>query len=205
MNLIPYLRHQPAPSLRRAILGWLMRVANSNPLFYWYDNKAILLEHYGEDDGFDLQTVNAECWSCQGEGCFDCDYDGIHHTTRTVLRRRYVGGCLFHTPGMRWAEQELDELMARKGFRRHITKRVTHRETDARAAREAIGLIVLLTGHYRLWWRFISRCPLFEDRTPSFPPQNPGLYPQHLLACAVHFIKDKIRNLRCRYFDDIPF
>jgi hypothetical protein len=186
MNLIPTLAQQPEPSLRRAVLGWLMRIANRKPLLHWYDNKALLLEFYGEKDGFDLQTIAAECWECDGEGCPACDWDGIHHTTRTILTRRRVGGCIFHTPGRAWWLEDYADLIARPGFRRHITRRIKHRPCDPRAAREAVALILLLTGHYQAWWRAITYGGPHVSGTVAFPTVNTGFYPQHLLAKAIH-------------------
>ena len=205
MNLIPTLAQQPEPSLRRCILGWLMRIANRRALYLWYDNKAILPEHYGEPDGFDLQTVEAPCWNCAGQGCCDCDDSGIHHTTRTILKRRIVGTRIFHTPTRSWHPGEFAELTRSPLFRRHITGRVAHRAADHRAAREAIGCIMLLTGHYRRWWTMVSRGCDWEIRTAAFPTCNPGFYPQHLLACVIRLVRDRWKWFRVRCCDDIPF
>lgn len=200
MNLIPTLAQQPEPSLRRAVLGWLMRIANRYPLHRWYDNKAILLEWYGERDGFDLQTVEAECWECAGEGCNACDGDGIHHTTRTILIRRRVGGCIFHTPGNPWWPVDYDMLTAKPGFRRHITARIQHRPCDPRAAREAIAAIMLLTGHYRMWWRSLTQGGPFVASTVYFPTTHSAFYPQHRLAATLY----KLRRFWMQP-EDVPF
>lgn len=205
MNLIPTLAQQPGPSIRRCILGWLTRVANRHPLYRWYENKAILLDHYGEDDGFDLQTVEATCFKCAGEGCFSCEYSGTHHTTRTVLKRRIVGTCVFHTPLRGWFPEEATDLTIDPLFRRHITGRIKHRPADHRAAREAIGWIMLLTGHYRRWWQQISLGCDWEIRTAAFPTSNPGFYPQHLIACGIALVSKRWKWFRVRCFDDIPF
>lgn len=205
MNLIPTLAQQPGPSLRRCLLGWLMRIANRHPLHRWYDNKNLLLCHYGENDGFDLQTVHATCWTCGGDedGCQDCDYCGIHHTTRTILWRRIVGTCVFHTPGSTWKPSLAPFLEAADGFRANLHGRITHRPTDHRAAREAIGAILLLCGCYGQWWRHLTCGNDWETRTGAFPTTNPGLYPQHLLACAIARIR---AACHCDWHgDDMPF
>lgn len=219
MNLIPTLNEQQEPSLRRALLGWLMRVANRHPLHRWYDNKAIMLEFYGERDGFDLQTVNAPCWDCAGrvlyaEGdedyCQSCDGSGIHHTTRTVLIRRRVGCCVFHTPGKRWYLEDLKAWQAAEGYRSHLTRRIEHKPCDPRAAREAIGLILLLTGHYRQWWRMVWpswRDFSFDHRLVVFPGREPGWYPQHVLAVLLAQVKrwGCLLRERWRGSDPVPF
>lgn len=205
MNLIPTLAQQPGPSLRRCLLGWLMRVANRHKLHLWYENKAILLDHYGEDDGYDLQTIEAPCWSCAGQGCCDCDDSGIHHTTRTILRRRIVGTCVFHTPWITLKPAEGYEFVGLPKFRSHITGRIKHRPADHRAAREAIGWIMLLSGHYRQWWQQISLGCDWENRTAAFPTSNPGFYPQHLIACGIARLRERWKWFRVRCFDDIPF
>lgn len=211
MNLIPSIHQQPEPSLRRSVLGWLMRIANRHPLHLWYENKTRLIVHYGENDGFDLQTVEAPCWQCSGQGerdyydegpadCPDCDGTGIHHRTRTILRRYLVGSNVFHQIGRSWYPEDYPVIIQRPGFRSHITGRVKHRPGCPYAAREAIGLMMLLCGCYRAWWGLITAGAPSGTTTASFPHDHPSLkHPQHLLAWALH----KLR--RVRDDEDIPF
>lgn len=201
MNLIPSIHRQPEPSLRRSLLGWIMRRANRVPSHQWYGMKPRLIAYYGEPDGFDLQTVEAQCWRCEGEGCDDCDYNGIHHTTRTVLHRYRVGSNIFHQPGKRWHVEDFARLRAQPNFRQHITARVKHRPTDPRTAHEYIGLIFLITGYYRQWWYFI--------RSLRFDYMRPSLrHPQHFLG--YYLGRAELRIIRLREHIDpaygpVPF
>lgn len=193
MNLIPTLHQQPEPSLRRSMLGWLMRIANRHPLHLWYENKSRMIAVYGEPDGFDLQTVDAACWECGGGGvrdfygegdcdCPACDGTGIHHRTRTVLHRFIVGGNVFHQVGRRWYAEDYARLITHPDYRRHITGRVKHRPASAHNAREALGCILLLCGFYRSWWRLITTGTT-NNTLPSFPADHFDLrHPQHCLA-----------------------
>lgn len=210
MNLIPTLNQQPEPSLRRSLLGWLMRIANRRPLHLWYLNKTRLIVAYGEPDGFDLQTVKAPCWSCGGTGecnyfyegsaeCCDCDGTGTHHVTRTLLNRYLVGSNIFHQIAGPWVEHGERDLVESPNYRSHITGRVKHRPGCPYAAREAIGLIMLLCGCYGGWWDHIT-CGTLGNGTAAFPVNHPSLrHPQHLLAWAIH----KLRRLHDN--EDIPF
>ena len=166
MNLIPTLSEQPEPSLRRWLLAQLMRLVNANPPPRWYDHdKPILLHYYGRADGYDLQRIEALCWSCGGKGtddcgeCFDC-VNGIHHVTRMKLDRYVIEGVVFHQLGGKiWDDATLQEWSEEPGFRRWITGRVKHRPTPLAVSLEAHAWIALLTGHYRAVHRALLLSP----------------------------------------------
>jgi hypothetical protein len=164
MNLIPFVSEQPEPSLRRSVLGWLMRLVNRNPHRLWYVWKSRLLLFYGAEDGFDTQRYEAPCWTCGGSGaddygsCDDC-YEGVHHVTRTMLRRHVVEGMLFHQvveTGRIWDDAALEELEALEAWHRRLTGRVRHRATSERVSREAEAWMLLVLGQYRGLWQWLN-------------------------------------------------
>lgn len=74
-------------------LNWF-RLANSAAPDGFYDFKRRFLARFATRDGWDLQTIEKECWTCDGSGkyakdvqCRSCDGSGIHHTAEHWLQR----------------------------------------------------------------------------------------------------------------------
>ncbi|MBN8422882.1 MAG: hypothetical protein J0L73_28495 [Verrucomicrobia bacterium] len=208
----PTIHEQQAPSLRRALLAHLMRVANSNPCRQrWYPLKDKLCWHFGLLDGYDVQEVRAPCWRCtdgyteEGE-CGYC-HEGVHHITRTALARFDVEGLIFHRPSYKIeSKAEFQELST--GAVQVLRHRITHRPRSEAASREAMLWIYLIFfGHARSWKRLLQE--MRSGPTYSFHPLRP------LLALASLLQTLSLRHLRYRWqrfvfnllhtFDDIPF
>lgn len=81
------------------------RLANSNPPPGFYAFKDRFLKRFATHDGFDLQTVVKECWSCNGFGdygsnepCYKCNGSGIYATNEHWLARYKLGDSIYHKP-----------------------------------------------------------------------------------------------------------
>lgn len=164
MNLVPSIRQQPAPSLRRWILAQLMRIANRNGHPQWYAWKTRLLDIYATWDGFDTQRYEAPCWSCGGKGgdehqeCYDCD-GGVHHVTRTVLNRFVIEGLVFHQINhysRPMNDMELHAIENCPGFRGRLTGIKSAKGTSQAASMEAEAWILLLCGGYATLWKWLN-------------------------------------------------
>ena len=163
MNIVPSIRQQPAPSLRRWILAQLMRIANRNGHPQWYAWKTRLLDFYATPDGFDTQRYEAPCWSCGGSGvdeigeCQDCS-DGVHHVTRTLLHRFVIEGLVFHQIGRVriYHDEELEAFEDLPGWQRRIMTTKGPKGTSQAASMEAEAWILLLCGGYKTLWHFLN-------------------------------------------------
>ena len=209
----PLISESPLPSLRRAVLARLVRLANSNPCrFRWYPLKEKLCFHFAQANGYDVQEIHAECWHCVkgtlpcGNECWSCN-DGIHHITRTALQRYNIEGHIFHRPLARIdSKQTFVELS--HDAQTVITHRITHRPVSPAASREALLWIYLIMwGENRSWqvlWRELTHGPTYP-----FHPLRPLLafakIRQTLSLRVLHArLKRLLFNLR-HTFDDIPF
>lgn len=209
----PTILESRLPSLRRALLAHLMRVANSNPCRHrWYPIKDTLCWAFALDDGYDVQEIHAECWHCvngidyTGNECYSCNA-GVHHITRTALRRFVIEGFVFHRPLWRIESKEEFIELSREA-KTVIRHRITHRPRSEAASREAFFWILLLMfGAGHSWTRL--KTELRSGPTYPFHPQRP------LLAIAKLRQTLTLRHLRYRWqrcfsnllraFDDIPF
>lgn len=102
------------------LLGDVLHIANSRPPLIrqreFYALKDKLLQRYGTSDGFDVQHIKKECWSCDGTGkayrdafvfgqwrsvyvgkCFRCN-NGVYHEFWVRLERYRLGRHTFHIP-----------------------------------------------------------------------------------------------------------
>lgn len=81
------------------------RLANSRAPQGFYPFKARFLKRFAAQDGWDLQIIEKECWTCEGSGqyakgesCRSCGGDGIHHTNEHWLQRWILPGAVYHVP-----------------------------------------------------------------------------------------------------------
>lgn len=209
----PLISESRLPSLRRAVLARLMRLANSNPCrIRWYPLKDKLCYHFGQADGYDVQEIQAECWHCvkgicaDGNECWSCN-DGVHHITRTALLRYVIEGHIFHRPLARIDSKEEFIELSREA-ETVILRRITHRPVSEAASREALLWIYLIMwGEGRSWqhlWQELSGGPTF-----AFHPLRP-LLAFAKLRQTLSFRSLRYKLKRCLFnlqhtFDDIPF
>ncbi|WP_395736303.1 hypothetical protein [Prosthecobacter sp.] len=200
-----------------------MQAANSNGDADWYRLKTILLHRYGRrevNSGYDLQRIEAECWTCGGSGdyhsatCRSCAGFGIHHVTRTVLGRWWVEDTLFHQIQERSISQSrLQEL--KPGARNFFTERMPRREIDPRTSREAHLWLLVLTvpqlGSELLWealWRGGCYCtpglrPMCQlQRFVFWLRMFPKALEKRLEACKARIYVKIVRRLTRLCFGD---
>lgn len=155
----PLISESRLPSLRRALLARLMRLANSNPCrIRWYPLKDKLCYHFGQADGYDVQEIQAECWHCvkgidhTGNECYSCN-NGVHHITRTALQRYVIEGFVFHRPLAKIDSKEEFIELSREA-ETVILRRITHRYVNPAASREALlWIYLIMCGEGRSWER----------------------------------------------------
>ncbi|MDE2020029.1 MAG: hypothetical protein KGJ13_06825 [Patescibacteria group bacterium] len=85
-------------------LHWFA-TANANPQNGFYPFKTRFLKRFAVRDGYDLQRVDKECFTCGGSGmytekeeCRHCGGSGIHHTNEHWLERWDLQGTVYHVP-----------------------------------------------------------------------------------------------------------
>lgn len=159
------------PSLRLALLAWVMHLANQDSCDQWFALKRRLLIRFGVRDGFDLQDLIKHCRECNGAGYISPDpdhrfrcrrcRDGIYARTFNQLHRWQVQGWLFHTPERVYSQVAADYL--RDEARSVITTVKQYRRGFPRLAREAqLWLLFVFDRHlwrsmmvvscYLKWW-----------------------------------------------------
>jgi hypothetical protein len=115
--------------------------------------KQLLLQTYAISDGWDLQTIQKGCWSCNGTGnyysigdCYKCGGTGIDSTNQHYLLRFKLGDRVYHTPVYDRPEGEPNDKI--DGLVRHSQK------ISARVGLRACLLLVLIY-QPELFWRLM--------------------------------------------------
>ncbi len=77
--------------------SWLYRQS-------FYQLKNDILEKYGHEADYDLQTIKKRCYTCNGTGkiymenrCPNC-INGVYSTKKVVLKRYVLNNAIFHKP-----------------------------------------------------------------------------------------------------------
>lgn len=76
-------------------------------LFYKNIKHQVLIS-FGQENGYDHQTIERKCWSCDGRGrffynsgswaeCYNCNL-GVHSKQTYTLKRYVLNGKLYHIP-----------------------------------------------------------------------------------------------------------
>lgn len=123
------------------------RLANSNPPAGFYDFKDRFLRRFAVRAGWDKQTIEHDCWSCDGTGvffyggdaqCRKCSGSGVYRTTEHWLERWDLGGAIYHRPAswndVPWPRPAVVEL---------IEGRIKHAEVSPAVARRAFRRLLL--------------------------------------------------------------
>lgn len=87
---------------------YALRVCNSGGAWAFrssfYKLKTQILEKYGHEADYDLQTIKKKCYTCNGTGqhrsgnaCWNCT-NGIYQTKKVVLKRFLINAAIFHNP-----------------------------------------------------------------------------------------------------------
>ena len=152
-------RHRDMSELTERDLNWF-RLANSAAPDGFYDFKRRFLARFATRDGWDLQTIEKECWTCDGSGkyakdvqCRSCDGSGIHHTAEHWLQRWNLCGQIYHVP----------EFCAPPHWQRgdsqknEIHGRIAHAEVSPSAARRAYLRLLLRHEPMNFYWAVINR------------------------------------------------
>lgn len=119
-------------SVRQLMLLNICNASAPNSIFKdgMYSLKSEIIRKYGKDDGFDLQIINKECWSCDGTGtfksswkmpetCWSCMGSGLYATHRIMLKRFVLNGQVFHEPRPEQSESDRTPKNIIKGYIRH--------------------------------------------------------------------------------------
>ncbi len=131
-------------------LHWFA-LANTRPWPGFYAFKDRFLRRYGRQDGYDFQTIEHECWSCDGTGmwfrerCGRCN-NGVYRTTEHWLERWALSGRIYHRP-VNWWDVPLPRPVAVREF----VGRVRHQEVSQEVARRAY-MRLLLRHEPAAWW-----------------------------------------------------
>lgn len=122
------------------------RLANSNAPSGFYEFKKRFLTRFATFDGFDLQTIEKECWTCGGSGeflrgeiCHSCGGHGIHHTNEHWLERWNLCGAVYHVPYFCAPPHWLRGDSPKNEFR----GRIQHDPVDAAVARRCYFRLLL--------------------------------------------------------------
>ncbi|GEM_PF-5562974 len=120
---------------------WCFRIANASGsqwtrlLFYEFKNN--FLDRHGVPDGWDLQVLDKQCWTCGGTGkfagwddCWDCGATGIYRRVRVVLWRYRLGGDVYHCPDFTGPDGWLDLTEQMNFPRETIEHLIEHRRPN---------------------------------------------------------------------------
>lgn len=102
--LIPFKENMDIPESHL----YALRVCNSGGAWAYkqsfYKLKNEILEKYGHEADYDLQTIKKKCYTCNGTGrhhsgnaCWNCT-NGVYSTKKVVLKRYLINGAIFHNP-----------------------------------------------------------------------------------------------------------
>jgi len=118
---------------------------------WFYKFKKTFLEKYAEQDNYDLQTIEKECWTCEGSGihwsgnhCYKC-LNGIYETRKYFLKRYILNSsALFHIPQYPGAV-EFKSVMSNTTpiIVNQISGIITHSSVDNKAAQRAFIYLLL--------------------------------------------------------------
>ena len=91
--------------MRNGIDRQWFRIANRAGGAEFYRFKSRMLQRFGTMVGYDEQTIQKICWSCDGSGvhwrggqCFSCAGTGIYGTRTHYLQRWEMQGDVYHIP-----------------------------------------------------------------------------------------------------------
>lgn len=122
--------------------------ANAQPGFYAFKDR--FLRRFGRQVGWDHQTIEHECWACDGgargrESCNRCT-NGVYRTTEHWLERWDLGGRIYHRPvGWMDVPRPLPKAVE------VIEGRIRHESVDQGVARRAF-MRLLLRHEPGFWW-----------------------------------------------------
>lgn len=123
------------------------RQANSNPPPGFYAFKDRYLRRFATRAGWDKQTIEHDCWSCDGTGvffyggdakCHKCFGSGVYRTTEHWLERWDLGGAIFHRPAS-WNEVPWPRPVVVD----YIEGRIKHDAVSQAVARRAFRRLLL--------------------------------------------------------------
>lgn len=120
-------------------LEWF-RTANSNPPPGFYPFKERFLKRFATPDGYDLQSIDHPCWSCDGmrPHCQRCGGDGVFRTSEHWLERWRIGGQIYHRPVERYEIALTNPVPVSE-----IQGKVKHEPVTEKQARRAYHRLVL--------------------------------------------------------------
>jgi hypothetical protein len=125
------------------------RLANANPDRDFYPFKDRFLKRFATPDGFDLQVIERECWTCVGSGtgpdggpCRKCGGDGVYATNKHWLKRFDLCGSIYHKP-MWECDARADNGGKNPEPKNHIEGRIKHGDVDSKVARRAFYRLLL--------------------------------------------------------------
>lgn len=169
-------------------LTWF-RLANSKPAAGWYDFKDRFLKRFATPAGWDFQTIEHECLTCDGTGekfghtCRSCGGYGIFKTTNHWLERWDLQGTIYHRPvscfEVPWPRPVIVE---------EIEGRIRHDATVTEGqARRAFNRLLLrhepatwwkavcnnIKGGFTLSWRWKFRLMKLRNKLDLFPAIQP--------------------------------
>lgn len=126
-------------------LAWF-KLANSNAPCGFYPFKRRFLERFAVQDGWDLQTIEKECWNCDGSGeyrkgepCRSCNATGIHHTNEHWLQRWVLASQVYHVPEF----CSPPHYLRGDSPKREFTGRIQHNPVCLRVAERAFLRLLL--------------------------------------------------------------
>jgi hypothetical protein len=107
---------------------WLAN-CNGNQAFYAFKKR--FLKRFSFQDGWDMQTIEKECWSCDGTGiygedqiCRKCGGYGIYRTSEIWLQRWPLGDKVYHIP--EFCSPTHEERKQTNSPRNHIEGKIKH-------------------------------------------------------------------------------
>lgn len=136
------------------------RLANSNPPPGFYGFKDRFLRRFATRAGWDKQTIEHDCWSCEGAGCHRCSGSGVYRTTEHWLERWDLGGAIYHRPAS-WNEVP----WPRPAVVEFIEGRIKHGTVPQAVARRAFRRLLL---RYEPVTFYRLMVEAFRERTMQF-------------------------------------
>lgn len=121
------------------------RIANAGHPSGFYPFKDRFLRRFGMFDGYDLQTIQQHCWTCEGSGeymtgddCRKCCGSGVYRTVEVWLERWDLSGTIYHRP-----VDPIPHWQREGQVRGEIEGRIQHAPVTAIAARRSFYRLLL--------------------------------------------------------------
>lgn len=137
---------------------WLAN-CNGNQAFYAFKKR--FLKRFSFQDGWDLQTIEKECWTCDGTGTYDwagsgletcrkCGGDGIYRTSEIWLQRWLLGDKVYHIP--EFCSPPHQERRETNSPRRYIEGKIKHVEIPESVSRRCFYRLLLRHEPMNFYW-----------------------------------------------------